>query len=36
MPETRAYGRRTGRHEYRDCENGVKCFLRFLKMYPFG
>jgi len=26
---TRAYGRRTGRHEYRDGEIGVKCFFRF-------
>jgi hypothetical protein len=26
---TRAYGRRTGRDEYKDCEIGVKCFFRF-------
>jgi len=26
---TRAYGRRTGGHEYRDAEIGVKCFFRF-------
>jgi hypothetical protein len=26
---TRAYGRRTGRQEYKDCEIGVKYFFRF-------
>jgi hypothetical protein len=26
---TRAYGRRTGRDEYKDCEIGVKYFFRF-------
>jgi len=26
---TRAYGRKTGGPEYRDCEIGVKCFFRF-------
>lgn len=31
---TRAYGRRTGGHEHRDCEIGVKRFFRFFWSVP--